>query len=108
MQIYIRYLIPERKVYLHSNSIASNSLWIPDLEDPLRLVRSQKRTYLTIREGTSLSPKTYYRSIQERLTSSPLEGRRHPLSTVIHIRLYKASNNYILGLDSILIHLGQV
>jgi len=63
MQVYIGRFILEGKIYLYCSSAASNNLQVSDIGNTLRYIGIQEGTSLAAREGLSLGPIVYYKSI---------------------------------------------
>jgi len=63
MQIYIGRFILGGKTYLHCSSAASNNLQISDISNILKYIGILEGTSLATREGLSLDPIVYYKSI---------------------------------------------
>jgi len=63
MQIYIGCFILESKIYLYYSNVASNNLQVLDIGSTLRYIGILEGTSLAAREGPSLGPIAYYKSI---------------------------------------------
>jgi len=79
MQIYIGRFIPESKIYLHCSSIASNNLQVLDIGSTLRHIGILEGTSPAAREGLSLGPTAYYRSVQKYTACNALREADIPL-----------------------------
>jgi len=95
-------------MYLHCNSTASNNLQVSDIGNTLKHIGILEGTSLATREGLSLGPIIYYRSIQKYAACSALKGSRYPSTINLYLESCKESYSCILRASSILVYLGQV
>jgi len=96
------------KFYLYYSSIASNNLQVSDIGNTLRYTGILEGTSLATREGPSLGPTAYYKSIQKYTACSTLKGSRHPSTVNLYLESYKESSSCILRASNILVYPKQV
>jgi len=77
-----------------------------DIGSTLRHIGILEGTSLAAREGPSLGPIAYYRSIQKYIAYSALKGSRHPFAINLYLEPCKESCSYILRANNILVYLG--
>jgi len=106
VQIHIGRFILKGKIYLHCSSAASNNLQVLDIGSTLRYIGILEGTSLAAREGLSLGPIAYHRSIQKYTTYSALKGSKHLSAINLYLEPYKESCSCILRASSILVYLG--
>jgi len=77
-----------------------------DIGSILRYIRILEGTSLAAREGPSLGPIAYYKSIQKYAAYIIPKGSRHPVTINLYLESYKESCSCILRASSILVYLG--